>query len=176
MENIGNKIKTSKSKQSIKQSTKQSIKQLTKSNKINKKKLDTDDNRSDTDADNSSTNIHTNTDNLNKDNKYCKELNDITDIQDDDEDEICKDDEELIVDDVLSDEKYKETIKNVYIIFLNKYEHLNNYKNKKIILNMCIIVVNSMPEHNIDLNFYLNFIESTINELKENNNLINTKD
>lgn len=54
-------------------------------------------------------------------------------------------------------------IKKLYIMFINKYNHLNNDNNKKIIYNLFDIVITNMPENKNNLSFYLNFIESSIN-------------
>ncbi len=96
---------------------------------------------------------------------YDMEQTDPTDIYDSDEEEI-NDDYENNLDELLCDEPLKDTIKYIYELFIQKHEQLNNYKNRHIILKMCVIAVNSMPEQKEKPIFYLNFIESSINHLK----------
>jgi hypothetical protein len=90
---------------------------------------------------------------------------DTTDIYDSDEEEI-NDDYEDNLDELLCDEPLRDTIKYIYELFMEKHEQLDNYKNRFIVLKMCIIAVNSMPEQKTKPTFYLNFIESSINHLK----------
>lgn len=93
---------------------------------------------------------------------------DPTDIYDSDEGEINEEanDVDNFVDDELNGEEYKNLIKYIYNIFLNKHTHLDNFRNRAIILKLCTMSVNSMPEHISNPIFYLNFIESSINHLK----------
>jgi hypothetical protein len=51
-------------------------------------------------------------------------------------------------------------------MFLEKYPHLNNYKNRGIIYKMCEIVVMSMPEYIETPNYYINFIKSSIEQIE----------
>jgi len=90
---------------------------------------------------------------------------DPTDIYESDEEEILNNDLTDIFSDLV-DEPNKDTIKYIYNIFLQKHEHLDNYINRSIILKLCLIAVNCMPEHISNPKFYLNFIESSIVQLK----------
>jgi hypothetical protein len=54
--------------------------------------------------------------------------------------------------------------------FLEKYEHLNNKKSKKIIYYLCKILVSKIPEFKDNINLYINTLESSINEINKNSN------
>lgn len=54
--------------------------------------------------------------------------------------------------------------------FLEKYDHLNNFKNKPLIKNICKMAIEYIGKKDIDINYYLNFIESTIKEMRETEN------
>jgi hypothetical protein len=62
-----------------------------------------------------------------------------------------------------------DVIDKVYNIFMTKYKHLDNDKNKNIIYNLCSIAVTKMPQYRYNPKFYLNFIESSIQNIKKNN-------
>ena len=59
-----------------------------------------------------------------------------------------------------------EVVKFIFNTFLNKYSHLDNYKNRKIVYNLCKMAVKHMPENINNPSYYLNFIESSINLIK----------
>jgi hypothetical protein len=90
---------------------------------------------------------------------------DPTDVFDEDEDEILNDNVDIL-DDLDKDDPLTETVKNVYNIFLSKYEHLANFKSKKIILEICKMTVNAMPDFYAKPHLYMSFIESYINMIK----------
>ena len=92
--------------------------------------------------------------------------NDSTDILDNDEQEILND-ENTESPEFNQKIEYNELIIYIETQFLNKYPHLDNFKNKKIIYQMCYIAVTTMPEHINEPIFYLNFIESSIKLLIE---------
>ena len=56
-------------------------------------------------------------------------------------------------------------INNLMILFLEKYHHLDNEKNKEIIYKLCDMLVKQMPEHKNNKLFYINFLESTIKDI-----------
>jgi hypothetical protein len=94
---------------------------------------------------------------------------DPTDIYDDDEQEILDEDQ----DDFISkdiDIKYFSTIKYIYNMFMTKYSHLDNFKNKEIVYEICKITVRQMPEHVSNPKYYLNFIEDSIKQINSNSN------
>ena len=93
---------------------------------------------------------------------------DPTDIYDSDEEEINEEvnDMDNFINDELVGEEYAETIKYIYNLFLNKHKHLDNFRNREIILKLCTMSINSIPENISNPIFYLNFIESSINHLK----------
>jgi hypothetical protein len=96
------------------------------------------------------------------------ELNDKdpTDIKDDDEQEILEDNDSDT--DTATDEtktEYDYLIQKLFNTFLNKFPHLDNYKNKSIIYSMFKIAVLQMPDHKDSPVFYLNFVESSIKQL-----------
>jgi hypothetical protein len=63
-----------------------------------------------------------------------------------------------------------DTIEIVYELFLEKFSHLaNNDKNKNIIHELCKISVSNMPDKVSNPTYYLNFIESSIKSIKQNN-------
>jgi hypothetical protein len=97
---------------------------------------------------------------------------DHNDILDSDEQEINEysdnTDEDLIYS-KLDKEPNGKVIMYIYNSFLLKHEHLDNYKNRNIIFELCKMAVNNMPEHISNPNFYLNFIESSINMMSQNN-------
>lgn len=68
-------------------------------------------------------------------------------------------------------------IEKIYNIFIRKYSHLDNTKNKKLIYEMCKMTINSMPEHLEKPQIYLNFMESSIkdiiNQSKQNDDFFN---
>jgi hypothetical protein len=90
---------------------------------------------------------------------------DPTDIIDDDEQEILEGTESN------SEEKteYDYLIQKLFNTFLNKFPHLDNYKNKSIIYSMFKIAVIQMPEHINNPIFYLNFVESSIQQFTQPN-------
>ena len=86
-----------------------------------------------------------------------------------------KDNTEIETDEENIEYKFKinnlDVIDKTYNIFMNKYKHLNNDKNKEIIYNLCSIAVNKMPQYRCNPEFYLNFIESSIQNIKKYNNI-----
>jgi len=54
---------------------------------------------------------------------------------------------------------------NLMSKFLDKYPHLDNYKNKKIIYELCKILVDQVPEQKSNQSFYLNLLESAIKDI-----------
>ena len=64
-----------------------------------------------------------------------------------------------------------DVIDKVYNIFMNKYKHLDNENNRNLIYNLCTIAVNKIPQYSYNPSFYLNFIESSIQNIKKNNNI-----
>ena len=88
---------------------------------------------------------------------------DPTDIYDENEKEIVEDSDNS--DDETNKHKHHEIIKNVKNMFFNKYEHLDNYKNKKIIYELCKILVDKIPEFANNPIAYLNTLESSIKEI-----------
>ena len=69
-------------------------------------------------------------------------------------------------DDILEDED-DIFINRLVSRFLEKYEHLNNFKNKPLVKNICKIVIKFIGKKDQDIEYYLNFIESTIKEMRE---------
>jgi len=55
-------------------------------------------------------------------------------------------------------------ITNLVSMFLEKYKHLDNSKNKKLIYELCEILVKQLPNHKES--FYINILESTIDDIK----------
>lgn len=51
--------------------------------------------------------------------------------------------------------------------FLEKYDHLNNFKNKQLIKNICKLAFQFIGKKEQNIEYYLNFIESTIKEIRE---------
>jgi hypothetical protein len=92
---------------------------------------------------------------------------DPTDIIDKDEQEILEDSNEIYN----SEENYEHInlIKYLFNTFLEKFPHLNNYKNKNIIYSMFKIAITNMPEYIDKPIFYLNFVESSILQLTQRN-------
>jgi hypothetical protein len=88
---------------------------------------------------------------------------DQTDNIDTDEEEITNHNEKR----VNSNDPYIKTIDMVFDMFINKYSNLDNYKNRKIIYELCTIAVNSMPEHISVPIFYINFLESSIKSITD---------
>jgi len=54
-------------------------------------------------------------------------------------------------------------VDRLFMLFINKYQHLNNYNNRKNIYMLCEMTINVFITKQTD-QFYLNFLESTINE------------
>lgn len=90
--------------------------------------------------------------------------NDPSDIIEDDEQEIGNDCDKYDGDPVVG---------KIFNMFMTKYPHLNNFKNREIIYNICKIAVISIPGHD-DPYYYINFIESSIEMITKNtkNNVI----
>lgn len=93
---------------------------------------------------------------------------DPSDVIDEDEQEI-NDDEVTMKDNMTELEK---AIHDLLDMFLQKYPHLNNYKSKPIIYDLCNITVTCMPQYINNLSYYINFIESSINVMKDTNKSI----
>ena len=49
--------------------------------------------------------------------------------------------------------------------FLSKYPHLDNFKNKEIIYNLCYMLVKELPTHKENQIFYINLLESLIKDI-----------
>jgi len=99
---------------------------------------------------------------------------DPTDIMDDDEQEIIDDEDDE------DDEEHNDTetgepsehellIRHLFNTFLNKFPHLDNYKNKPIIRSMFKMAISNIPEQINNPIFYLNFVESSISQLTQTN-------
>ncbi len=86
-------------------------------------------------------------------------IDDPTDIKDDDEIDINT---EIVSTELDEEDIY---LTNLMSKFLENYPHLNNYKNKKIIYELCKILVVQMPEHKSNQSFYLNLLDSTIKDI-----------
>ncbi len=86
-------------------------------------------------------------------------IDDPTDIKDDDEIDINT---EIVSTELDEEDIY---LTNLMSKFLENYPHLNNYKNKKIIYELCKILVVQMPEHKSNQLFYLNLLDSTIKDI-----------
>lgn len=86
-------------------------------------------------------------------------------------DKDLEENEQEILDD---QEQYEELSENDLIAnnvmnkFLEKYNHLDNSKSKKIIYKLCRILVEQIPEFRNNPNLYINTLESSIKELKDN--------
>ena len=90
------------------------------------------------------------------------ENTDPTDIKDDDEVEILntfEDPDQNIETDIY--------LTNLMEQFLNKYPHLDNFKNKKIIYYLCEMLVKQLPTHKDNQMFYINLLESSIKEISK---------
>ncbi len=61
-------------------------------------------------------------------------------------------------------------INRIMNIFLSKYEHLDNFKNKKIIYSMCEILVNQIPDKVDNPQFFMNLLESLISDITSQSN------
>lgn len=169
------KSKTSKSKTSLKKQ------QMVRFNNYIESRDETSDDFEQSiysDLDNSD-NDNSNNDNSDNENvndsdqiiEHYSDLNiqkDPTDIYDSDEGEINEEANDIdnFLNNELAQEEYAELIKYIYNLFLDKHVHLDNFRNRAIILKLCTMAVNSMPEHIANPIFYLNFIESSINHLK----------
>lgn len=92
-------------------------------------------------------------DNIIADSSDNENNNDPTDV-------IANDEQEIGDDCDISDEDT--FVGKLFNIFMMKYPHLDNFKNREIIYNICKIAVISIPGHD-DPYYYLNFIESSIN-------------
>ena len=90
---------------------------------------------------------------------------DPTDIYDEDETEIINQNANIL-DELDINDPSTNTIKNVYEMFISKYDHLDNFKSRSIILNICKIVVSAMPDFYDKPYLYIRFIESYINQNK----------
>lgn len=91
------------------------------------------------------------------------EINNIEECLEDDEKEILDDFEE-------SEDKSENNLIAINVMnkFIEKYKHLDNSKNKKIIYKLCRILVEQIPEFRNNPKLYINTLESSIKELKEN--------
>jgi len=89
--------------------------------------------------------------------------------QEDDENEQNNSEDEYEIED---DCQYANEINKIYNAFLSKHENLNNQNSKKIIYNMCKILIMSNPQFIDNPIFYVNLMESSImtmmNEKEEN--------
>ena len=90
---------------------------------------------------------------------------DPTDVYDEDETEII-DHNANILDELDINDPLTNSIKNVYEMFISKYEHLDNFKSRNIILNICKIIVSAMPDFYDKPYLYIRFIESYISQNK----------
>jgi hypothetical protein len=78
--------------------------------------------------------------------------------QEQDQDNEIADD----IDEIKIESKYADTIRCVFTMFLTKYEQLNNYDSRKIIIEMCKVAVETMSDHANNPLYYLKFLESSI--------------
>ncbi len=84
-------------------------------------------------------------------------------LEDEDEElEVDSDDELLTMFNNINIEEKRNVIRQVYDMFLNKYIHLDNRVNRMMIFELCKMSVESMPEHLNKPLIYLNFLESSI--------------
>ena len=99
-----------------------------------------------------------------------EDLNNIdeTDIIDEDEQEIYDDEQQL------SDNPQ---IIDIMDLFLSKYPHLDNYANKKIIIQLCEMLVSHAPDFSSKPDFYINILESAITQISRPslNDIINSE-
>ena len=58
-------------------------------------------------------------------------------------------------------------IKNIMDLFLSKYPHLDNYANKKIIIQLCEMLISHVPDYSHKPNYYVNILESAIKQISE---------
>lgn len=84
--------------------------------------------------------------------------------------DIIADDEQEIGDDCNNYDK-DPFVGKIFNIFMTKYPHLDNFKNREIIYNICKIAVISIPGHD-DPYYYINFIESSIDTITKNTKLM----
>jgi hypothetical protein len=92
---------------------------------------------------------------------------DPTDLFDEDEKEILEDEDTISSSETEEKTEYDELIKFLFNTFLNKFPHLDNFKNRQIIHSMFKMAVTHMPEYVDKPIFYLNFVESSIKQLTQ---------
>ena len=93
---------------------------------------------------------------------FAKDLTEKFDIVD----EIDSDDEKVEEDDIVESED-DIFVNRLVSTFLEKYEHLNNFKNKSLIKNICKMAIKFIDKKDHDIEYYINFIESTIKEMRK---------
>ena len=106
------------------------------------------------------------------------EENNSTDINDEDDPTDIKDEDEI---DILKTEQ-NENKNDIYLInlmnkFLDRYPHLDNFKNKEIIYELCKMLVEQLPSHKDNQVFYINLLENLIKDINNPNlnDIINQK-
>lgn len=73
--------------------------------------------------------------------------------------DIIESDSEESIDPELEDINSK--LSKIYYRFMNKYEHLDNVKNKILVKEIIKMAIDNLPESD-NIDYYLNFIESSI--------------
>lgn len=75
-----------------------------------------------------------------------------------------------------NDKMHIRVIKQLEQKFFSKYNHLENFKNRSIIEKMCAMAIYSIPSKILDIEYYMNFLESSINQLllESNINILET--
>ena len=58
-----------------------------------------------------------------------------------------------------------DVIDKFYNIFMNKHKHIDNENNDNLIYNLCMLAVNKIPQYRYNPSFYLNFKESSIQNI-----------
>jgi hypothetical protein len=90
---------------------------------------------------------------------------DPTDIKDDDEIDILKTDE-INISNINEEDIYLTNLMNK---FLDRYPHLDNFKNKEIIYKLCYMLVKQLPSHKDNQIFYINLLENLIKDINNPN-------
>jgi hypothetical protein len=106
------------------------------------------------------------------------DFNNLNNFQNNNSEDQVSDDEELedkeledqvLEDQVLEDQELDDPeledlnskLSKIYYRFMNKYEHLNNVKNKVLVKEIIKMAIDNLPESD-NIDYYLNFIESSI--------------
>jgi len=103
--------------------------------------------------------------NFQLDNPIKQTTEDSTDINDEDPTDIKEEDEIDILNDTTIDLDVDIYLTNLMTTFLDKFPHLDNYKNKQIIYKLCKILVEEIPDQKPNPVFYINLLESTIKDI-----------